>query len=143
EQQHPHRVVALRPHEDVEVAFVGAALDGAVEIELLGRAGAREFAQATQRDLDVAGAEFDLVVEILELAAIPDFDGAEVAILVLAEPPAAGIVAIGAEGRGSGGADPFIAALGAALLLLHTLKQKLEQLVQPRLSPRSLSSPPR
>jgi hypothetical protein len=29
------------------------------QVEFLGRAGAREFAQAAQRDLDVAGAELD------------------------------------------------------------------------------------
>ena len=46
EQENLHRVVALGPHEDVEIALVRAALDGAVEIELLGRAGAGEPAQA-------------------------------------------------------------------------------------------------
>ena len=44
------------------------ALDGAVEVEFFGRAGAGEFAQTPERDLDVAGAELDLVVEILEFA---------------------------------------------------------------------------
>src|SRR3979409_2789748 len=72
EQEHLHGVVALRPHQDVEIALVRGALDGAVEVELLGRAGAGELAQAPQRDLDVAGAELDLVVEVLELAPVPD-----------------------------------------------------------------------
>ena len=46
EQQHLHGIVPLGPHQDVEIALVGGALDGAVEVELLGRAGARELAQA-------------------------------------------------------------------------------------------------
>ena len=46
EQQHLHRVVPLRPHLDVEIAFMRGAFDGGVEIELVGRAGAGEFAQA-------------------------------------------------------------------------------------------------
>ena len=56
------------------------ALDGSVEIELLGRAGARELAQPAQRYLDVAGAKLDLIVEILELALVPHLDGAEITI---------------------------------------------------------------
>ena len=45
--------------------------DGAVEVEFLGRALARETAQAAQRDLDVARAEFDLVVEVSGIRAGP------------------------------------------------------------------------
>ena len=41
-----------------------------------------------------------------------------------------GIVAIGAVGRGAGGADPFRAALVAALLLGQALAQRLQQLVE-------------
>src|SRR5262245_44716837 len=131
EQQHLHRVVPLRPHQDVEVSLVRGALDGAIEVELLGRAGAGELAQAAQRELDVARAELDLVVEVLELALVPHLDGSEVAVLVLADAHPFGIVAEGAERRGAGGADPLVAALVAVLLLLHALAQGLEQLVQP------------
>src|SRR5206468_9600015 len=49
-------------------------------IELLGRAGAGELAQAAQRNLDVAGAELDLVVEVLELALVPDLHRAKIAV---------------------------------------------------------------
>src|SRR5215216_50757 len=104
--------------------------DRAVEIELLGRAGACEFAQAAQRDLDVAGAKLDLVVEILELALVPYLDGAEVAALVLADAHAFRVVAPGAKGRGPGGADPLASALMAPLLLGEPLGQHLEQLLQ-------------
>src|SRR5262249_7547095 len=114
-----------------EVAFVGSALDGAVEVELLRRTGAGELAQPAQRNLDVAGAELDLVVEVLELAPVPDLHGTEVAVPVLADAHALGVVAVGAAGRGAGGAVPFLAALGAPLLLAHALAKKPEQLVQP------------
>ena len=47
-QQHLDLVVALRPHQDVEHAgFPGGGGDGAVQIELLGRAVAGEAAQAS------------------------------------------------------------------------------------------------
>ena len=117
------------PHVDVEIALVRGALDGVVEIELVGRAGAREFAQAAQRDLDVARAELDLVVEVLELALVPHLHGAAV-LAFSADADAFGIVARVAERRGAGGADPFLAALVAALLLFEPLLQGLEQLVE-------------
>src|SRR5262249_58925113 len=98
---------------------------------LLGRAGAGELAQAPQRDLDVARAELDLIVEVFELAPVPDLHRAEVAVPVLADAHTLGVVAVGAERRGPGGADPFLAALVAPLLLPHALAQKFEQLVQP------------
>ncbi len=44
EQQHLHGVVPLWPQQDVEIALARRALDGAVEIELLGGAGAGELA---------------------------------------------------------------------------------------------------
>ena len=87
------------------------------------------FAQAPQRDLDVAGAELDLVVEVLELALVPDLHGAAVLALA-ADADALGVVAGVAERRGAAGADPFLAALVAALLLGHALLQRLQQLVE-------------
>ena len=119
EHQHLDRVAPLGAHVDVEIAVVGGLPDRGVEIEFVGRAGAGEFAQAPQRDLDVADAELDIAVEILELALVPHLDGAVVAVLVLADPHAFGIVAVGAERRGAGGADPLVAALVAALLFLR------------------------
>src|SRR5262249_26333529 len=98
--------------------------------ELLGGAGARELAQPPQRDLDIASAELDLVVEVPELAPVPDLDRAPIAALLLADAHALRIVAIGAVGRGAGGADPLAAALVAALLLGEPLAQGLEQLVE-------------
>src|SRR5579862_6075179 len=130
EQQHLDGVVPLRPHQDVEIALVRGALDGAVEIELLRRAGAGESAQAAQRDLDVAGAELDVAVEIAKLTLVPHFYGAEIAVGVLADAHAFGIVAVGAERRCAGCADPFLAALVTALLFGEPLAQRLEQFFQ-------------
>src|SRR4029077_18643459 len=104
-------------------------LDGVVEVELVGRAGAGELAQPPQRDLDVPGAELDLVVEVLELALVPHLHGAEVAVLVLADAHAFGIVAVGAVRRGAGRADPLAAALVAPLLLGEALPQLLHELL--------------
>src|SRR5262249_51749002 len=104
-------------------------LDGGVEIKLVRRAGTRELAQASQRNLDVADAELDIAVEIPELAAVPDLHRAVVAVLLLADADAFGILAMRAERRGAGSADPFIAALVPALLLLEALLQRLHELV--------------
>ena len=129
EEQDLDGVAALGPQPDVEVALVGGLVDGVVEVEFLGGAGAGEAAQAPQRDAHVAHAELDAVVEVLELALVPHLHGAEVAVAVLADADAFRVVAIGAEGRGARGADPFAAALVAALLLLQALLQGLEELV--------------
>ncbi len=65
----------------------------------------------------------------LELALVPDLHRPEVAVAVLADADALGVGAVGAEGRGAGGADPLRAALMAALLLGEALLEGLEQLV--------------
>ena len=110
----------LGPHADVEPALARGAVDRLVEIELLGRAFAGEAAQAAQRDLDVARAQLDLVVEIAERALLPDLERAALAALS-ADADALGIVAAIAERRGAAGADPLAAALVAPLLLLEPL----------------------
>src|SRR5262249_33376966 len=104
--------------------------DGAVKVEFFGRPGSRKLAQAPQRDLDVAGAELDVIVEILEFTPLPDLDRTKIAIDALTDAHAFWVVAKRTERRRSGGADPFAAALMAALLLLHALPQRLQQLVE-------------
>src|SRR5439155_12256466 len=89
-----------------------------------------ELAQPPQRHLDVAGAELDPVVEIPEVAPIPDLDGAPMAALVLADAHAFRVVAIGAERRGARGADPLAATLMTALLLGQPLPQGFEERVE-------------
>src|SRR6185437_11092911 len=85
--------------------------------------------QPSERDLDVEDAELDIAVEILELAAVPHLHRAVVAVLLLADAHAFGVIAVRAEGRSAGGADPLAAALVAALLLLEALAQRLHELV--------------
>src|SRR5262249_57166979 len=106
EQHHLHRIVPLGPELEIQIAAVRGLLDGALEIEFFRRPGAREFPQPAQRDLDVAGAELDRVVEIAELAFVPDLHSAETAVALLADAHALGVVAVGAIRRRSGGADP-------------------------------------
>ncbi len=120
----------LGPQLDVEITLVRGFADGAVEIELLRRAGAGEFAQAPQRQLDVAGAELDLVVEVLEFALVPHFHGAGMPAGILADAHALRIITKRAERRRPGGADPFGAALVPALLLGETPAQCLDELVE-------------
>src|SRR5690606_14014856 len=87
-------------------------------------------AQALQRDLDVASAKLDRVVKIAELALVPNLHRAAVAAFRLPDAHAFRIVAIGAEGRGAGSADPLRATLMAAPLLLQPLPQRLHQLLE-------------
>ena len=79
-QQHLDLVVALRPHQDVEhPALFAVELMVPSQVELFGGAVAGEAAQAAQRDLDVARAEFHLVVQVLVFALVPHFDRGAVA----------------------------------------------------------------
>src|SRR5262249_33548032 len=129
EHQNLHRVAPFGAHHHVEITVIGGLPDRGVEIEFLGRASAGELAQPAQRDLDVADAEFDVAVEIPELAAVPDLDRTEIPVLLLADPHAFRIVAVRTERRGTGGADPLVAALVAALLFLEALAKGLHELV--------------
>ena len=77
EQQHLHAVAPLGLQLDVEPAGVArGALDRPRQVEFLGHALAREAAQPTQRDLDVARVELDVAVEVAERALVPDLDRA-------------------------------------------------------------------
>ena len=131
EQQHLHRVVPLRDHADVEQAAVaGRGADGVVEVELLRRPLAREAPELPQGHLHVPGADLHRVVEVPELPAVPDLDGAPVARLVLPDAHPLGVVAVGPERRLPGRPDPLVAALVPPLLLLQALLQLLHQLVE-------------
>ena len=92
--------------------------------------GAGEAAQLAQGQLEVAGADLDIVGEIAELPLVPDLDRAPVPALVLPDPHALGVVAVGAERRGAGGADHLAAALVPLLLLRQPLGQRAHQLLE-------------
>ena len=75
EHQHLHGVVPLRDQLQIEIALVGGVLDRARQIELGFGALAGPFAQTAKCDLDIAGAQFDRIVEIFVFALVPDLDG--------------------------------------------------------------------
>ncbi len=119
----------LRHHLEIEPAgIVRRRAHRVGQVELQFGAFSGELPQAAQRQLDVAGAELDGVVEVAELALVPDLDGAAVAFRSLADAHPFRVVAVGAKWRGAAGADPFIAALVPVLLLGEALAQCLHQL---------------
>ncbi len=129
-QQHLDLVVAFRPHLDVEPARIARrAVDGAVQVELFCRALAGEAAQPTQRDLDIARAEFDVVIEIAVFAGFPHLDGRAVARRFATDADAFWMVAVVAKRAGTTRAYPFVAAFVARLLFFQTLLELLHQLV--------------
>ena len=103
-------------------------IDGAVEIELVCRTLARKAPQLAQRDLDVARAELDRVVEVAELALLPDLDGAAIAARAT-DADAFGVEAAVAERRRPARADPLVATGVPLLLLAQPLLQRLHELV--------------
>ena len=119
---------AFRTHLDIQPSLARRAVDGAVDIQLFGCPVARKAAQAAHGDLDVAGAEFAGVVEILEFALFPDFDRAFM-LRFTANADALGIVTGITIGRCPAGTDPFISALMPLFLLFEPLFQRIHQLV--------------
>ena len=109
--------MALRPHADVEPALPRGTPDRLVQVQFVSRPLPREAAQPPQRDLDVAGAQFLLIVQIGAFALFSNLDGALVPALAT-DPHALGIIAAMAEGGCAAGADPLVAALVTPLLLL-------------------------
>ncbi len=105
-------------------------VDGAVDVEFFGGAFAGELAQAAQGQLDVARAQFDLVVEVLVLALVPDLYRLALALAGLADADAFRVEPARAERAGATGADPLVATGVAFLLLFEALLELLDQLVQ-------------
>lgn len=132
QDQQLHRVAPLRSHLNVEQASIArGVVDGAVDVQFVRRALTGELAQAAQGDLDVARTEFDLIVEVLVFALVPDLHRLALAFAGIADADAFGVVAAGAERAGAAGTDPLVAAGMAFLLLFETLLELLDQLVQP------------
>src|SRR5690606_11342127 len=87
--------------------------------------------KTAQRDLDVARAEFHLVVVVAVRALLPHLHRGTVAGGRAADADAFRVVAAVAERRGAVGADPLAAAFVATLLLLEQLAQSFDQLGEP------------
>jgi len=107
---------------DVEIAVVGGLLDRGVEVEFVRRAGAGEFAQAPQRDLDVADAELDIASRSLNSRLSQTLTARLLRFFSWPIRTPSGC-SRGRRTRGSGRADPLVAALVPALLLLEALAQ--------------------
>ena len=76
--------MALGHHLDIEQACVACRrTNRIVEVEFIGGAGAGELTQAPHGYLDVARTELHAVIEILEVALVPDFCGLAVAAGIL------------------------------------------------------------
>jgi len=127
-QQQFNRIVPFGPHVDIQPALFGGAIDCPVYIQLVRGAFAGEFAQTAQGNLDVAGAQQLAVVEILELALVPDLDRLSLAAFA-ANADAFGIIAGITVGRGTTGADPLAAAFVPLFLFRETLFQRLHDFV--------------
>ena len=129
-QQDAHGVAAFGARLNVKIAVFGRGPDGAVKVQFVCRPFAGPLAQTFQGHLDRARADLAGVVQIAELAFVPDLDRPLMARFVLTDAHALGVVAVGAERRGAGGADPFRAALVAFFLFLQAFLQGFHQLVE-------------
>src|SRR3546814_17711285 len=125
-----HCIAALRHHLQIEVAGVARRrADGVVDVEYIRRAFAREAAQPTQCDLDVARAEFDGIVEIAEVALLPDLDGLFLSA-GSADAHASRVVAAMTDRTGAASADPLVSAFVALFLFLLMLPPGFHLLVE-------------
>src|SRR5690606_20917234 len=98
EQEQLDGIASFRAHLDVQQATVlGRVVDSATEIELIGGPFAGKLAQAAQGNLDVACAQFDLIVEVLVLALVPDLDCLALALAGIADANSLGIETARAE----------------------------------------------
>jgi len=98
-QQYLDGIVPLRHQLQIQQPAVACrGVDGALQIQLLSRALARELAQPAQRQLEVARAELDAVVEVAVLAQLPHLHRAPLATGVVADADALRVEAARAEG---------------------------------------------
>ena len=79
-QQDLYRIVPLRHHFYIQKACIaGCRTDRVIQIQLFGRAGASELSQASQGNFDVARTQLNGVIQIFEVAFVPDLYGLLVA----------------------------------------------------------------
>ena len=108
----------LWDHLDIEKACIfRCGADRIIEVELVCRAGACKLSQSTKRDLNVPSANFDTVIEVFKVSAIPYLDR----LLVFALSAYANtfrMKAVVAERRRTASTNPLIAAFVTLLLFL-------------------------
>src|SRR5690606_20329518 len=131
EDQHLYRIVALRHHFQIKIAGISrGGTYGVIHIQLVRSPLAGKLPQAPQRDLDVADAQRNAVVQILVFPFFPDFYRPPLTAVFLADAEPFRVVAIGAERRRSTGADPLVATGMTLILLFHALFEGFNQLFQ-------------
>ena len=120
----------LGAHFDVQKAGIRRRLaDRFVKVQLVFVAFAGKLAQAAQRHLDVARAEFLGVVVVFVGALVPDLHGAAVAALVLPDADALRVLPVSAKRGGAARAYPFVATFVAFFLFFEALLERFHQLV--------------
>ena len=112
----------------IQPALAGGGGDGGGQIKAA-FAGARPLAQGAEREFQAAWPQFGVGIKVAKLALFPDLDSTVMRALPADAHPF-GIVAGIAKGRGAACADPFIAALMAALLLGQPVAQGIHQRLQ-------------
>src|SRR5690606_10523376 len=140
-QQHEllYCVMTLGHHADIEQPGIACrAGDRVIKIEFGFSAFACKAPQPAQRNLEVARAEFLLVVVIAELAPFPDLDRRAIAGRGAAASNSRGVVATMPEGRAAARAAPLAAAPVPALLLAEALAEHRHALVPAVLFERGL-----
>jgi len=110
-------------------ALAAGLADGPFHVQLVRHAFAREGAQALERHLDVARVQGHVAGEGLVLALLPHLDGAALALARLAHADAFRVVPAAAEGALAARADPLVAAVVLALLLLQPLLEGAQHLL--------------
>ena len=79
-QQHFDLVVPLGHQLQIQkTGIVGGGADGAIHVQLFFGTFAGEFAQAPQRQLDIANTQLDIVVVVAEFAFVPNLHRAAMA----------------------------------------------------------------
>ena len=129
-QQHFDRIAPLGAGFDIEVAMFGGGADGAVEVQFVIGAVAGPARRRFSATLMLRVPSSTVSSRLRNSRLSQTLTARWWRTFVLADAHAFGVVAIGAEGRGARGADPFDAALMSALLLLQTFFQRLHQFLE-------------
>ena len=130
-KQDLYRIVALRNHPDIQDARVTCCLvDRVLEVQLVRSTLARELAETSERNFDIARTQLHLVVQIAVLTPVPDLGCTPVARPLLPDTDPLRVVAVGSKWRGACRADPLVTSLMAFSLLLQALTQSLHQLFE-------------
>ena len=123
--------MALRHHLDIQKTGIACCrTDGVIQVQLICGTCTGEFAQATQRYLDVPRAQLNAVIQIFKVAFIPDFYRLFIAAIG-SNAHTFRVIALLPKRRGAAGANPLIATFVTLFLLLQAFLEFLYQFLQP------------